>query len=87
RLQWGEYLQWYKTMTEPHVLNQYHLVDVQLNDNYRELIFNTPEGTVSYQAQHVILATGMESFSEANIPSFMNDIPTAYWEHSYAGTD
>ncbi len=38
RVQWGEYLQWYKTMTEPYVLNQYRLVDVQLNDNYRELI-------------------------------------------------
>ncbi|MEX9870490.1 FAD/NAD(P)-binding protein [Providencia huaxiensis] len=87
RLQWGEYLQWYKTMTKPYVLNQYQLVDVQLNDNYRELIFDTPNGTVRYQAQHVTLSTGMESFSEANIPSFMNDIPTTYWEHSYAGTD
>lgn len=87
RLQWGEYLQWFKTMTSPHVLNQYQLIDILLGDNYRELIFKTPTGTVCYKAQHVILATGMESFSEANIPSFMNDIPTSYWEHSYAGTD
>lgn len=87
RLQWDEYLQWFKTMTSPHVFNQYQLIDIILADNYRELIFKTPTGTVRYKAQHVILATGMESFSEANIPSFMNDIPTSYWEHSYAGTD
>lgn len=87
RLQWGEYLQWFKAMTAPYILNQYQLIDMQLNDNYRELVFDTPRGTIRYQAQHVILATGMESFSEANIPSFMSDIPTTYWEHSYAGSD
>ncbi|EJD6399438.1 NAD(P)/FAD-dependent oxidoreductase [Providencia rettgeri] len=87
RLQWGEYLQWFRTMTEPYVLNQYQLIDILPTNDYRELIFDTPEGKVTYQALHVILATGMESFSEANIPSFMDNIPTAYWEHSYAGSD
>ncbi|MEX6211595.1 transmembrane oxidoreductase [Providencia huaxiensis] len=74
-------------MTEPYVLNQYQLIDILPTNDYRELIFDTPEGKVTYQALHVILATGMESFSEANIPSFMDNIPTAYWEHSYAGSD
>ncbi|MEX6223923.1 hypothetical protein AB6F55_03270 [Providencia hangzhouensis] len=55
-------------MTEPYVLNQYQLIDILPTNDYRELIFDTPEGKVTYQALHVILATGMESFSEANIP-------------------
>ena len=87
RLQWGEYLQWFKAITAPQVFNQYQLVDVQLNPNGSELFFDTPEGPKSYIAKHVILATGMESFSEPNIPDFMTQIPTTYWEHSYAGSD
>ncbi|HBO23978.1 MAG TPA: transmembrane oxidoreductase [Providencia sp.] len=87
RLQWGEYLQWFKSITEPQVFNQYQLIDIQLSANGSELSFDTPEGTKCYIAKHVILATGMESFSEPNIPDFMAQIPTSYWEHSYAGSD
>lgn len=87
RLQWGEYLQWFKTMTSPVVFNQYQLTDIQVNPQGCLLTFATPNGKQQYQAQHVILATGMESFSEPNIPSFMAEIPSAYWEHSYAGSD
>lgn len=87
RLQWGEYLQWFKAITAPKVLNQYELIDLHLVDHGSQLVFNTPEGTKDYIAQHVILATGMESFSEPSIPSFMDNIPQHYWEHSYAGTD
>ena len=87
RLQWGEYLQWFKLMTNPQVFSQYQLVDVQLTPSGSELFFETPDGGKRYIAQHVILATGMESFSEPNIPSFMDHIPKAYWEHSYAGSD
>lgn len=87
RLQWGEYLQWFKAMTAPQVFNQYQLIDTHFTENGHKLIFKTPEGTKDYIAQHVILATGMESFSEPNIPTFVNDIPSDYWEHSYAGSD
>ncbi|EKT63789.1 FAD-dependent oxidoreductase [Providencia burhodogranariea] len=87
RLQWGEYLQWFKAMTSPIVLNQYQLIDIELTAQGCTLTFQTPNGEQQYHALHVILATGMESFSEPNIPSFMDEIPKAYWEHSYAGTD
>lgn len=87
RLQWGEYLQWFKSMTDPVVLNQYQLIDIEFNSSGYTLTFQTPEGQQQYQAQQVILATGMESFSEPNIPSFMDAIPNNYWEHSYAGSD
>lgn len=87
RLQWGEYLQWFKSMTQPIVFNQYQLIDIQLTPQGRELLFNTPKGLTYFVAQHVILATGMESFSEPNIPEFMNNIPNTFWEHSYAGSD
>ncbi|WP_369310712.1 NAD(P)-binding domain-containing protein [Providencia rettgeri] len=87
RLQWGEYLQWFKTVTAPKVFNQYELIDIHLTDNGNQLFFKTAEGTIDYIAQHVILATGMGSFSEPNIPNFMDGIPQQYWEHSYAGTD
>lgn len=87
RLQWGEYLQWFKTMTAPSLLNQHQLVDVKLIPQGRELTFDTPNGQVSFVAQHVVIATGMESFSEPNIPDFMEKIPKKYWEHSYAGSN
>ena len=87
RLQWHDYLQWFKTITAPQVFNQYQLIDIQLGDKSRELVFDTPDGVKQYHAQHVILATGMKSFSEPNIPDFMDGIPSSYWEHSYAGTD
>nr|ELR5114432.1 NAD(P)/FAD-dependent oxidoreductase [Providencia stuartii] len=87
RLQWGEYLQWFKKMTAPYVLNQYQLIDTELSAQGYILTFKTPDGEQCYQAQHVILATGMESFSEPNIPAFMDTIPNHYWEHSYAGSD
>ncbi|ELX8379557.1 NAD(P)-binding domain-containing protein [Providencia vermicola] len=87
RLQWDEYLQWFKKMTAPTVLNEYQLIDTQLNSQGCILTFQTHHGQQQYQAQHVILATGMESFSEPNIPDFMDGIPHRYWEHSYTGSD
>lgn len=87
RLQWGEYLQWFKTMTAPILLSQHQLIDVKLTPQGRELTFETPNGSTHFMAQHVIIATGMESFSEPNIPEFMDKIPSDYWEHSYAGSD
>ncbi|NYS36225.1 FAD/NAD(P)-binding protein, partial [Streptococcus danieliae] len=84
RLQWGEYLQWFKTMTAPTLLSQHQLIDVKLPPQGRELTFETPNGSTHFMAQHVIIATGMESFSEPNIPEFMDKIPSDYWEHSYA---
>lgn len=61
-------------MTSPVVFNQYQLTDIQVNPQGCLLTFATPNGKQQYQAQHVILATGMESFSEPNIPSFMAEI-------------
>lgn len=87
RLQWGEYLQWFKTITDPVVFNEYQLIDIQPKSSGYSLTFQTPTGIQHYQALHVILATGMESFSEPNIPDFMDDIPAKYWEHSYTGSD
>lgn len=87
RLQWGEYLQWFKTMTAPNVLNQHRLIDTELTPHGTQLTFQTHNGEQQYHALHVILATGMESFSEVNIPRFMDNIPKTYWEHSYAGSD
>ncbi len=86
RLQWGEYLQWFKTITDPQVFNEYQLINIQVESLGSTLTFQTPTGKQQYHALHVILATGMESFSEPNIPSFMDDIPHTYWEHSYAGS-
>ncbi len=87
RLQWGEYLQWFKKITQPQIQNEYCLIDLTVLENGSELTFQTPTGIQQYFAEHIILAMGMESFSEPNIPKFMNDIPNLYWEHSYAGTD
>ncbi len=87
RLQWGEYLQWYKKITEPHLFNEHCLLDLEVASSGSLLTLQTPTGIVQYQADYVVLAMGMESFSEANIPDFVQGIPKAHWEHSYAGSD
>lgn len=87
RIQWHEYLQWFKQVTAPDIRYQHELVDLELQDHGATLTFSTAQGQVSYFAAHTVLATGMEAFSVPNIPEFIRDIPSAYWEHSYAGTD
>ncbi len=87
RLQWGEYLQWFKKITDPVIYNQYQLIDIQPSASGVALYFSTPEGVKKYHAKQVILAMGMTAFSEANIPDFIKQIPQQYWEHAYDGTD
>ncbi|MBP6860730.1 MAG: NAD(P)/FAD-dependent oxidoreductase [Neisseriaceae bacterium] len=87
RLQWAEYLQWFKKMTAPSLHHRHTLTHVDVAATGVWLTFDTPNGTQRHHAQHVILALGMEAFSEPNIPDFIRHVPTQYWAHSYDGSD
>lgn len=87
RLQWHTYLQWFKKVTQPHILYEHELIELEVNGAHTQLTFSHQDEFIQYQASHTVLAMGIDSLSQPNIPSFMQGINTRFWEHSYAGSD
>lgn len=87
RLQWHAYLQWFKKMIAAHIVYEHELIDLEVKDNGTELTFQYQMNTVKYNASHTVLAMGIDSLSQPNIPKFMQGISSENWEHSYSGSD
>lgn len=88
RVQWHEYLQWFKQVTAPKFHDQHEFIDYEIiDDAVTKLVFKNHKQIKEVFASHVVFALGMETFSIPNIPHFVENISSQYWEHAYAGTD
>lgn len=90
RTQWHDYLQWFKRVTAPIIHYQHQFIDYEIlqDQELTKLVFQTEDQkTKEVVASHVIFALGMETLSVPNIPDCVKQIPSKYWEHSYAGTN
>ena len=83
RLQWMDYLRWYRQVMQVNVLNEHAVERVELH----------PEGhlilTVRHQdkieqviARRLVLATGRDGLGGPSVPNFALDIPRHLWAHS-----
>ncbi|MBF7687265.1 FAD-dependent oxidoreductase [Acinetobacter rathckeae] len=87
RLQWHDYLQWFKKVTEPNIIYEHELIDLKVEKQGSQLYFQNTEKVETYFASHTVLAMGIDSFSSPSIPKFMEGVSQNLWEHAYDGTD
>lgn len=87
RLQWMDYLRWFRKVTKPRVQNNAHVTQIVPFENYVELTVETGKSgsaptTNKVQARHVILATGRDGLGGPAIPAFMQGVDRNLWAHS-----
>lgn len=88
RLQWADYLRWYRQVLALDVRNGHTLTDINAQDpGHVELTFSHHGETERVSARKVILAIGMDAFGGPAIPDFVADVPKQYWAHSEEAID
>lgn len=88
RLQWAEYLRWYRKVLALDVHNQHRVVAVQPRpDGLVELRVTSPDGERRYLARHAVLATGRDGLGGPWVPDIAHNLAREYWAHSADGLE
>lgn len=83
RLQWMDYLRWYRRVLNLDVRNEHELVTViPREDGVTELTLCHQGQPQTVLARHTILALGMAAFGGPSLPNWVNGIPKRYWSHT-----
>ena len=83
RLQWMDYLRWFRKVLALPVHNAHHVLAVRpRGDGVVQLDLRSPEGERTVFARHVVLATGRDGLGGAYVPAFAHDLPRERWAHS-----
>lgn len=86
RLQWAEYLRWYRKVLTLDVRNEHRVSRVAPRaDGLIELEIVTPAQTLAVLARHVVLATGRDGLGGPWVPEFAKQLPDHLWAHSADG--
>lgn len=83
RLQWMDYLRWYRQALQLDVRNEHHVHAVLPRaDGLVQLDIESPSGRQSVFARRVVLATGRDGLGGAYVPPFVGKLPRTRWAHS-----
>ncbi|WP_066270025.1 SidA/IucD/PvdA family monooxygenase [Hydrogenophaga palleronii] len=83
RLQWMDYLRWYRKVLALDVRNLHEVIKVEpLPGGLVRLRMNTPSGEIVHFARRVVLATGYDGLGGRRLPAFVDGLPTDRWCHS-----
>lgn len=83
RLQWMEYLRWYRRVMGLDVRNQHRVVTIAPRaDGVVELHLAAPGGKSTVLARRVVLATGRDGLGGAYLPPLAQNLPRGRWAHS-----
>lgn len=83
RLQWMDYLRWYRRVMSVDVRNETTVTAVRPGaDRVVALNVRTPAGVSQIYARRVVLATGRDGLGGAAVPAFMDSIERTKWAHS-----
>lgn len=86
RLQWAEYLRWYRRVLNLDVRNQQRIVSVQPTaEGFVRLQVESAQGSQQHLARHVVLATGRDGMGGPWVPALAQGLPREYWAHSADG--
>src|SRR5471032_2574342 len=86
RLQWADYLRWYRKVLALDVRNEHRVGRVvPRTDGLVELEVVTPAQTHDLLARHVVLATGRDGLGGPWVPEFARQLPAHLWAHSADG--
>ena len=89
RLQWLEYLNWYKRVLGIEVRNQHTLLGMDASDaDWVALRIETPSGAIeTHHARRVVLATGRDGLGGPTVPEVAHSLPRDRWAHSSDSND
>lgn len=83
RLQWMDYLRWYRRVMKVPVLNDHAVEHVELHpEGYLVLTVRGPQGVQQIKARRLILATGRDGLGGPSYPSFAENVPPHLRCHS-----
>ena len=86
RLQWAEYLRWYRRVLRLDVRNRHRVTWVQPRaDGCVELSIDADGQALNVSARHVVLATGRDGLGGPWVPAVADALPREYWAHSADG--
>ncbi|MEH3085693.1 MAG: NAD(P)/FAD-dependent oxidoreductase [Xylophilus ampelinus] len=88
RLQWMEYLRWYRRVMGVDVRNDTRIAAIVPDAaGVVRLGIESPSGPSSVLARRVVLATGRDGLGGPALPGFVRQLPRALWAHSSDAMD
>jgi FAD-dependent urate hydroxylase len=88
RLQWMDYLRWYRDVLNIDVRNEHRITAITPRaDGYVALSVTSPGGSETVYARHVVLATGRDGLGGPSLPAFVRDLPRRFYAHSSDAMD
>lgn len=88
RLQWADYLRWYRRVTAADVRNQHALTALSpRSDGVVALTISHNQQPQTVLARKVVLATGMAAFGGPLIPDFVAEVPKRFWAYADEAID
>ncbi|ARP90614.1 FAD-dependent oxidoreductase [Bordetella genomosp. 9] len=83
RLQWMDYLRWYRRVLDLDVRNRHRVTAVRPRaDRLVALDMETPDGARTILARRVVLATGRDGLGGPYVPPLADALPRDRWAHS-----
>ncbi len=87
RLQWMDYLRWYRRMIDVPIENDTALVDLAGDKDFVVLTLRAPSGIRKVAARRVVLANGREGLGGAYVPPMFRGLDKRYVRHSVEDID
>ncbi|KGH01149.1 MULTISPECIES: NAD(P)-binding domain-containing protein [Comamonas] len=88
RLQWMDYLRWYRRVTNADVRNGHEVIAVRPQaDGVVEVDVRANGVTATWQTRRLVLATGRDGLGGATVPAFMRGVDRKFWAHSSDAMD
>jgi cation diffusion facilitator CzcD-associated flavoprotein CzcO len=87
RLQWMDYLRWYRRVMNLDLRNEHKVVDIVPSGDHVELKMQARGENMSVYARRVVLATGRAGLGGASVPDFIQGVSRDLWAHSSDTTD
>ncbi|AKK24826.1 flavin-containing monooxygenase [Pandoraea oxalativorans] len=91
RLQWRDYLDWYRQVLAIDVRNEHRVCAVKPcgegPHGVVTLDIASPAGQHTVAARHVVFATGMDGPGEPALPAFAKALPRRLWAHTSERVD
>lgn len=88
RLQWLDYLRWYRRMVDLPIENEVTLLDfAPAPDGSLLLTLKDATGTRLVATRRLVLATGRDGLGGSFVPGIFQSLPKALWAHSAEAID
>jgi cation diffusion facilitator CzcD-associated flavoprotein CzcO len=87
RLQWMDYLRWYRRVIDVPVENDTALIDIGGDREFVVLTLRSPAGTQKVAARQVVLANGRDAFGGPYTPEMFRGLDPRFVRHSVEDID